>query len=129
MELGKRTARKLAARKLALIGLMLAAALSGIAAGSGAAAAQDALKVAVPQRGAWDAGIAELGRRGGIFKKHGLDLEILYTQAGPESIQALIAGSVDIATAAGVSALLAQPDNLMFVAEVDSMPVGYAYAQ
>ena len=28
----------------------------------------------------------------------------LYTQAGPESIQALIAGSVDIATAAGVSA-------------------------
>jgi NitT/TauT family transport system substrate-binding protein len=68
------------------------------------ASAQDALKVAVPQRGAWDAGIAELGRRGGIFKKHGLDLEILYTQAGPESIQALIAGSVDIATASGVSA-------------------------
>ena len=42
--------------------------------------------------------------RGGIFKKHGLDLEILYTQAGPESIQALIGGSIDIATAAGVSA-------------------------
>jgi NitT/TauT family transport system substrate-binding protein len=109
MEFGKRTAsklaaRKLAARRLALIGLMLAAALIGIAAGSGTAAAQDALKVAVPQRGAWDAGIAELGRRGGIFKKHGLDLEILYTQAGPESIQALIAGSVDIATASGVSA-------------------------
>ena len=68
------------------------------------ASAQDTLKVAVPQRGAWDAGIAELGRRGGIFKKHELDLEILYTQAGPESIQALIAGSVDVATASGVSA-------------------------
>jgi ribosomal protein S18 acetylase RimI-like enzyme len=27
------------------------------------------------------------------------------------------------------AALLAQPDNLIFVAEVDSMPVGYAYAQ
>jgi NitT/TauT family transport system substrate-binding protein len=99
MELGKRTAGKLAT----LIGLMLAA-VNGTTAGSGTAAAQDALKVAVPQRGAWDAGIAELGRRGGIFKKHGLDLDILYTQAGPESIQALIAGSVDIATAAGVSA-------------------------
>lgn len=85
---------------LALVAL---AAMSG---GSGAASAQDTLKVAVPQRGAWDAGIAELGRRGGIFKKHGLDLEILYTQAGPESIQALIAGSVDIATAAGVSAAI-----------------------
>jgi NitT/TauT family transport system substrate-binding protein len=80
-------------------------ALVALALGSdGTASAQETLKVAVPQRGAWDAGIAELGRRGGIFKKHGLDLEILYTQAGPESIQALIAGSVDIATASGVSA-------------------------
>jgi NitT/TauT family transport system substrate-binding protein len=79
-------------------------ALAIVSGTDGRACAQDVLKVAVPQRGAWDAGIAELGRRGGIFKKHGLDLEILYTQAGPESIQALIAGSVDIATAAGVSA-------------------------
>src|SRR5262247_26141 len=79
-------------------------ALVALALMGGAATAQDTLKVAVPQRGAWDAGLAELGRRGGIFKKHGLDLEILYTQAGPESIQALIAGSVDIATASGVSA-------------------------
>ena len=68
------------------------------------AAAQELLKVAVPQRGSWDAGIPELGSRGGIFKKHGLQLEILYTSGGPESIQALIAGSVDIATASGVSA-------------------------
>jgi NitT/TauT family transport system substrate-binding protein len=68
--------------------------------------ADDLLKVAVPQRGAWDAGLAELGQRGGIFKKHGLTLEVLYTQAGPESIQALIAGSIDIATASGVSAAL-----------------------
>ena len=76
-----------------------------IMAGSWAtAAAQDLLKVAVPQRGVWDAGVPELGMRGGIFQKHGLNLEILYTQAGPESIQALIAGSVDMATAAGVSA-------------------------
>src|SRR5919204_6230480 len=79
-------------------------ALAIVASSHGEACAEDALKIAVPQRGAWDAGLAELGRRGGIFKKHGLDLEILYTQAGPESIQALIAGSVDIATASGVSA-------------------------
>jgi NitT/TauT family transport system substrate-binding protein len=74
-------------------------------AGAGASArSDDTLKVAIPQRGAWDAGVAELGLRGGIFKKHGLNLEILYTQAGPESIQALIGGSIDIATASGVSA-------------------------
>ena len=70
------------------------------------AAADDTLKVAIPQKGAWDAGIAELGQRGGIFKKHGLDLEVLYTTAGPESIQAMIAGSIDIAVASGVSAAL-----------------------
>ena len=73
-------------------------------AASNAARAEDTLKVAIPQRGAWDAGVADLGQRGGIFKKHGLNLDILYVQAGPESIQALIGGSIDIATASGVSA-------------------------
>ena len=81
--------------------------LAATAAFEGRASADDVLKVAVPQKGAWDAGLAELGKRGGIFKKHGLDLEILYTQAGPESIQALISGSIDIATASGASAALA----------------------
>ena len=80
------------------------AALAIIAGADRVAWSQESLKVAIPQRGAWDAGVAELGQRGGIFKKHGLDLEILYVQAGPESIQAVIGGSMDIATAAGVSA-------------------------
>ncbi|HLH87686.1 MAG TPA: ABC transporter substrate-binding protein [Xanthobacteraceae bacterium] len=75
-----------------------------IAALSARARAEDVLKLAVPQRGAWDTGIEELGQRSGIFAKHGLKLEILYTSAGPESIQALIAGSVDIATASGAYA-------------------------
>jgi NitT/TauT family transport system substrate-binding protein len=76
------------------IGALLAAAVAP-------AMAEDVLKIAVPQRGAWDTGITELGQRQGIYAKHGLRLDILYTAAGPESIQALIAGSVDIATAAG----------------------------
>jgi len=79
-------------------------ALAMIAGTAGKAHSQETLKVAIPQRGAWDAGIADLGQRGGIFKKHGLNLEVLYVQAGPEAIQALIGGSMDIATAAGVSA-------------------------
>jgi NitT/TauT family transport system substrate-binding protein len=74
-------------------------ALAMIATMGGHAGAQETLKVAIPQRGAWDAGVAELGQRGGIFKKYGLNLEILYVQAGPESIQAVIGGSMDIATA------------------------------
>src|SRR5215470_8632997 len=91
------------ARRLRPVFIILAT-LAVCAAQRSSAQAEDTLKVAIPQRGAWDAGLADLGQRGGIFKKHGLNLEILYVQAGPESIQALIAGSMDIATAAGVSA-------------------------
>jgi len=84
-----------------VIRILLACALVVAAA---TASAEELLKVAVPQRGAWDTGILELGQGAGIYKKHGLRLEILYTSAGPESIQALIAGGVDVATASGVSA-------------------------
>jgi NitT/TauT family transport system substrate-binding protein len=86
--------------------ILAALAAVSLAGTADVAAAQDTLKVAIPQRGAWDAGIAELGQRGGIFKKHGLDLDILYTAAGPESIQAMIGGSIDVAVASGVSAAL-----------------------
>jgi NitT/TauT family transport system substrate-binding protein len=77
-----------------------------ISAAPRSAQAQDVLKIAIPQRGAWDSGVAELGQRGGIFKKHGLTLDVLFTQGGPESIQGVIGGSIDIATAVGVSAAL-----------------------
>jgi NitT/TauT family transport system substrate-binding protein len=87
-------------RRLVILAL---GALSFVVSGH-MAAADDTLKVAIPQKGAWDAGLVELGQRGGIFKKHGLNLDTLYTAAGPESIQALIGGSIDVATASGVSA-------------------------
>src|SRR5580692_12631369 len=92
--------------RLVVAGRLAVAVLSifALAGAIRSAAAEDTLKVAIPQRGAWDAGVADLGQRGGIFKKHGLNLDILYVQAGPESIQALIGGSIDIATASGVSA-------------------------
>ena len=70
------------------------------------AQSQERLKVAIPQRGAWDSGVAELGQRGGIFKRHGLVLDVLFTQGGPESIQGVIGGSIDVATAVGTSAAL-----------------------
>jgi NitT/TauT family transport system substrate-binding protein len=79
-------------------------ALAMLVGAGGPARSQEVLKVAIPQRGAWDAGIAELGERGGIFKKHGLKLDVLYVQAGPEGITALIGGSMDIVVASGVSA-------------------------
>ena len=43
----------------------------------GAAVAQDALKIAVGQRGGWEQCVSELGQNAGIFKKHGLTLDVL----------------------------------------------------
>jgi NitT/TauT family transport system substrate-binding protein len=68
--------------------------------------AQDALKLAVGQRGLWDTGVSEIGQRAGIFKKHGLNLEILYTQGAGETQQAVISGSVDIGVGVGVMGVL-----------------------
>jgi NitT/TauT family transport system substrate-binding protein len=82
------------------------AAWGALAAGSERAAAQDMLKVSVPQRGSWDTGISELGQRAGIFKRHGLTLDILYTEGGAESQQAVIGGSMDIAVGVGVGSVL-----------------------
>jgi NitT/TauT family transport system substrate-binding protein len=70
------------------------------------AAAQDTLRLTVGQRGLWDTSISEVGQRGGIFKKHGLSLEILWTQGSGETQQAVIAGSVDIGTGVGIMGAL-----------------------
>ena len=69
--------------------------------GSPDAEAQETLKVAIGQRGNWENAMPELGQNADIFKKHGLNLEILYTQGGGETQQAVISGSVDIGIGVG----------------------------
>ena len=86
------------------VGIAFAAVAIGIAAQS--AIAQDTLKVAAGQRGNWDTSISEVGQRAGIFKKHGIVLEILWTQGGGETQQAVISGSVDVGVAAGIMGAL-----------------------
>lgn len=79
--------------------------LAGAILTSGAPApaqAADTLKLAIGQRGNWDTSVTELGRRAGIFEKHGINVEILYTQGGGETQQAVLSNSVDIGVAAGV---------------------------
>ena len=73
---------------------------------AGTASAQDKLKLAIGQRGNWDTSVSELGQQAGIFKKHGLELEIVYTQGAGETQQAVISGSVDIGVAAGIMGVL-----------------------
>jgi NitT/TauT family transport system substrate-binding protein len=77
-----------------------------IGAAANTADAQDTLKVAAGQRGNWDTSVAEIGQRGGIFKKQGLNLEILYTQGGGETQQAVISGSVEVGVATGIMGVL-----------------------
>ena len=92
-------------RRSVISGLaVLAAVLAEIA--SGAATAQDKLKLAIGQKGNWDTAVPELGTRAGIFKKHGLELELLYTKGGGETQQAVIARSADIGLAAGTLGVL-----------------------
>jgi NitT/TauT family transport system substrate-binding protein len=71
-----------------------------------AASADDTIKLAIGQRGNWDTSVSEVGQLAGIFKKHGLKLEIVYTQGAGETQQAVISGSVDIGIAAGVMGVL-----------------------
>ena len=90
----RRTARSLA------FGLALAVLVAG-------AASAETIKLAVGQRGNWDTAVADLGQQAGIFRKHGLELEILYTQGGGETQQAVLTRSVQVGVAAGTLGVLA----------------------
>ena len=74
---------------LAIAGMALLAALTP-------ASAQAKLKLTIGQRGNWDTAIAHLGTKAGIFKKHGLELELIYTSGSGETLQPVISGSVDL---------------------------------
>jgi NitT/TauT family transport system substrate-binding protein len=82
----------------ALVGTAVAVALSLIHHG---AIAQDQLKLAVGARGVGETFVPELGQNAGIFKKHGLALDIFYTQGGGETIQVVISNAAHIGVAIG----------------------------
>lgn len=87
-----------------IFGIMTVAA--ALAATTVAAAAQTTLKVALPQKGNWDTGITEFGVKAGFFKEAGLDIDVLYTQGGAQTVQAVLAGSVDLAMQGGILGLV-----------------------
>jgi NitT/TauT family transport system substrate-binding protein len=65
------------------------------------ACADDLLKVATGAPANWENQPAPLGHQAGIFKKHGISLEILATQGSGETMQAAIAASVDVGIGVG----------------------------
>jgi len=66
------------------------------------ASAEDKLIVASARHGAWESAAAELGQQAGIFKKHGLVLEFMFTRDNAETEQRVISGSADIGSAVSV---------------------------
>jgi NitT/TauT family transport system substrate-binding protein len=52
--------------------------------------------------------VLEMGRRAGLFRKNGLDLEVVYVNSGSLLSQALIAGTFDVSFSQGSEAMLAK---------------------
>src|SRR5438034_11805024 len=78
-----------------LSALLLAAGLNSTA------PAQDSLRIAAGLAGTWENSFSELGQNAGFFKKHGVALDIFYTQGAGETQQAVISGSADVGTGVG----------------------------
>jgi len=85
--------------------LLHAAAIAVVVLAHSSAFAQsappDMLKVSVGGRGAFDHQVAEVGREQGIFKTHGLDLELSYGQGGGETLTAVMSGAADVGMSVG----------------------------
>jgi NitT/TauT family transport system substrate-binding protein len=71
------------------------------------AAADDLVKMTIGQRGNWDTAITHLGEKAGIFKKHGIQMEMIYTSGSGETLQPVISGGVDLGLAVGTLGAMA----------------------
>lgn len=63
-----------------------------------------------------------IAKEAGLFRRHGLDVEIVYIASGPRTIQTLIAGSVDVAALGGgasIDAKLAGADTVFVATAVN----------
>ncbi len=69
--------------------------------------ADDVVKLTIGQRGNWDTAIAHLGSKAGIFKKHGIEVEMVYTSGSGETLQPVIGGAVDAGVAVGTIGAIA----------------------
>ncbi|HSJ42065.1 MAG TPA: ABC transporter substrate-binding protein [Xanthobacteraceae bacterium] len=90
----------------AFAAIVVVALLASAAPAPAQDAPSDRLRVAVGQLGLWAVDGPRLGQRAGIFKKHGLVLDIFGTSGGGETLQAVISGSADLTVGIGTAAVL-----------------------
>lgn len=67
----------------------------------------DLIKATVGQRGNWDTAIIHLGTKAGIFAKHNIEVETVYTSGSGETLQPVIGGAVDLGFAVGTLGAMA----------------------
>jgi ABC-type nitrate/sulfonate/bicarbonate transport system substrate-binding protein len=77
-------------------------ALASLAAGLSTAAAQNKLTVAVGGRGIGESCLTEIGLKAGLFARHGLDINLVYTDGGGETQQAVVSNSAQIGVTSGM---------------------------
>ena len=83
------------------IGMLAGAAAIATFAFTAPASAADLVKMTIGQRGNWDTAVPELGGKAGIFKEHGIIMEMVYTRGSGETVQPVISGNVDLGLAVG----------------------------
>ncbi|MBV8791369.1 MAG: ABC transporter substrate-binding protein, partial [Pseudolabrys sp.] len=88
-------------RVLLALGLIAVSAFS-----AGTARADDTLKMVMGQINNWENQSPTLGQEAGIYKKHGIVMEMTGSQGAGETIQAVISGSADLGGGVGVAGAL-----------------------
>jgi NitT/TauT family transport system substrate-binding protein len=83
------------------LGTLAGAAAIAAAALTAPASADDLVKMTIGQRGNWDTAVPHLGEKAGIFKKHGITMEMVYTRGSGETVQPVVSGNVDLGIAVG----------------------------
>jgi len=80
--------------------------LAPLALAANPASADDQLKMAMGQINNWENQAPTLGQDAGIFKKHGLVVDVVGTQGAGETIQAVISGSADLGGGVGAAGVM-----------------------
>ena len=78
-----------------------------LSAGSASAQAMEKVKVATSFLGLWDTSQPTFCKERGEFEKAGLDVEVISTRGGSETVQALTAGGMDIGYSPAVNSVVA----------------------
>lgn len=93
--------------------LLAAAVPALLAARIRPARAAEKFSLAVGQKGNWDTSVCEMGMRSGIFAKHDIAADILYTQGSGETLQAVLSRSDRMHGVYGDRRVVIDPQHLL----------------